>query len=89
MVRGYQKRIIHLKNTDSAVFDEAFFLVNEKNTQGMGEKELIMEANRIVDESLRNKEKRAKKIKEYILRAGMLLIGASVSSVIWLLLTLV
>ncbi len=89
MVRGYQKRIIHLKNTESAVFDEAFFLVNEKNTQGMCEKELIREANRIVDESLRSKEKKAKKIKEYLFRVGMLFLGAAVSSIVWFLLTLV
>ncbi len=89
MVRGYQKRIIHLKSTESALFDEAFFLVNEKTTEGMGEKELIREANRIVDESLRDKEKQKKRIKEYIIRVGAFVFGAAVSSSIWFLLTIV
>ena len=89
MVRGYQKRIIHLKNTESAVFDEAFFLVNERSSKGMCERELIREANRIVDDSLREKENRANKIREYFLRAVFLFTGAAISSAIWLLLTLV
>ena len=89
MVRGYQKRIIHLKSTESAVFDEAFFLVNEEKSRGMGESELIREANRIVDESLRNRDKKMKRIKERFCRVGVFLLGAAASSVIWLLLTIV
>lgn len=89
MVRGYQKRIIHLKSTESAVFDEAFFLVNEEGSRGMGESELIREANRIVDESLRNKDKKIKRIKERLCRVGVFILGAAVSSLIWLLLTIV
>lgn len=89
MVRGYQKRIIHLKSTESELFDEAFFLVNEKTTEGMNEKELIREANRIVDESLRDKEKRHKKIKENMIRVLCCILGAALGSFIYFLLTII
>ena len=52
MVRGYQKRIIYLKNTKSRYFDEAYFVVKEDNiTQGAPHSELVEEANRIIDEN--------------------------------------
>lgn len=89
MVRGYQKRIIHLKNTESAVFDEAFFLVNERNSVGVGEKELIREANRIVDESLRNKDSKRKRVIEAVKRIGIFLIGAFIGFLLCLLITVI
>ena len=50
MVRGCQKKIIYLKNTDSEVFDEAYFIVKD-NTKCdvMGECDMVEEANRILD----------------------------------------
>ena len=89
MVRGYQKRIIHLKNTESAVFDEAFFLVNERNSVGVGEKELIREANSIVDESLRNKDSKRKRVIEAVKRIGIFSIGALFGFLLCLLITVI
>ena len=52
MVRGYQKRIICLKNTKSRYFDEAYFVVKEDSTNsGVPHSELVEEANRIIDEN--------------------------------------
>lgn len=52
MVRGYQKRIIYLKRTNSKLFDEAYFVVKEDKAQRSApESELIEEANRIIDEN--------------------------------------
>ena len=50
MVRGCQKKIIYLKNTDSKVFDEAYFIVKD-NTKCdvMDECDMVEEANRILD----------------------------------------
>ena len=51
MVRGCQKRIIYLKNTGSEVFDEAYFVVNDKALgYGIAECDMVKEANRILDE---------------------------------------
>ena len=53
MVRGCQKRVIFLKNTDSTVFSEAYFIVNEdKENENLGERDLVCEANRIINEKV-------------------------------------
>lgn len=87
MVRGYQRRIIHLKNTESEMFDEAFFLVNERNSARVGEKELIREANRIVDESLRNRDSKRKRMIETVMRIGICVIGVLFGFLLCLLIT--
>ena len=58
MVRGCQKKIIYLKNTDSDVFDEAYFILNDKYPEVSGECDMIKEANRILGECAAVKEKR-------------------------------
>ena len=51
MVRGCQKKIIYLKNTGSEVFDEAYFVVNDKTLgKDIAECDMVLEANRILDE---------------------------------------
>jgi hypothetical protein len=58
MVRGYQKRVIYLKNTRSRHFDEAYFVVKEDSTlSGVPHGELVEEANRIIDENYLENEK--------------------------------
>ena len=55
MVRGYQKRIIYLKNTKSRYFDEAYFVVKEDSTNsGVPHSELVEEANRIIEKTVLN-----------------------------------
>ena len=89
MVRGCQRKIIYLKNTDSQAFDEAYFLINEERSRTMGEKELIREANRIVEQSLGYKDKRKKQNRTGLIIYGVstFLLGALVSSGLWILLT--
>ena len=53
MVRGCQRRVIFLKNTNSRVFSEAYFIIDDRaRTATMSEADMIKEANRIIDESL-------------------------------------
>ncbi len=53
MVRGCQRRVIFIKNTGSAVFSEAYFIVDDKEKAGSySEPDMIKEANRIIDESI-------------------------------------
>ncbi len=51
-MRGYQKRVIYLKNTGSRHFEEAYFILREdadkKTPSGT---EMIEEANRIIKEN--------------------------------------
>lgn len=56
-MRGYQKRVIFLKNTGSELFEEAYFVVKD----GMGEKrshlDMVGEANRIIEENYEKKKR--------------------------------
>ena len=60
-MKGYQKRVIYLKNTGSEIFDEALFFVRaENNTRQVEYNDMVIEANRIIDESLGNYTKRGR-----------------------------
>ena len=61
MLRGCQKRIIYLKNTDSDVFDEAYFVVSDKNSPKTKECDMVEEARRILDECASTKEGKGKR----------------------------
>lgn len=53
MVRGCQRRIIHLKNPESAVFEEAFFILkDQENRSPPAQDEMVREANRILKENM-------------------------------------
>lgn len=52
-MRGYQKKVIHLKKTNSALFDEAYFIVKkEAELSGLTESDMVALANQIIEESL-------------------------------------
>lgn len=56
MLRGYQKRVVYLKNTGSEIFKEAYFIMEEsKSSNQSTTKELVDEANRIIDENFYEK----------------------------------
>jgi hypothetical protein len=49
-MRGYQKRVVYLKNPGSAIFEEAYFIIKESH-EADDEKTIIDEANRIIEEN--------------------------------------
>ena len=56
MVKGCERRVVHLKNTDSALFEEAFFLLkDEKNEKPPSQAAMVREANRIIEENITRK----------------------------------
>ncbi len=57
-MRGYQKRVIYLKNTGSRQFEEAYFVLRPDDNDGSSEKALIEEANRIINENFEKKKRR-------------------------------
>ena len=64
MVRGCQKKIIYLKNTESEVFDEAYFVVSDNAlTSEIDECDMIVEANKILDECIFAEEEKSLKNK--------------------------
>ena len=65
-MRGYQKRVVYLKNTGSAIFEEAYFVIKTDKRNGTykaytGEA-LIEEANRIIEENVKAKHDKKRKI---------------------------
>lgn len=58
-MRGYQKKVIYLKDTGSHLFEEAYFVVSRKGEEAnIEQSDMVFEANRIIKESLENKESR-------------------------------
>ena len=87
-MRGYQKRVVFLKNIESAIFDEAYFIIkpsySASDEKKRKETDLINEANRIIEESvgLCNKRNGAIGIKETIIFT----LGFLISSIMFLVL---
>ena len=53
MLRGYQRKIIFLKNIGSDIFDEAYLVMNERyEKERFVKKNMISEAEKIINESL-------------------------------------
>lgn len=50
MVRGTQKRIVYVKNTGGAVFEEAIFVVKDGKESGLSDGDMLGEATRIIEE---------------------------------------
>ena len=58
-MRGYQKKVIYLKNTGSRDFEEAYFIIRPdgKDDEGSSAR-MIEEANRIVEENFGRRRRR-------------------------------
>lgn len=57
-MRGYQKKVIYIKNTGSECFEEAYFVIKSDTGPNIGSHEkMVDEANRIIKESFENKKK--------------------------------
>jgi hypothetical protein len=53
MVKGCERRVVYLKNTDSMVFEEAFFVMKDAKTEKPpSSTEMVREANRILSENM-------------------------------------
>ena len=60
-MRGYQKKVIFLKDTGSHFFDEAYFVISRKGEEAkIDQSDMILEADRIIKESLKERETRNK-----------------------------
>ena len=85
-MRGYQRKVIFLKDTGSHLFDEAYFVVSRRGEEAnIGKCDMILEANRIIKESLTYREKRARGIKSLLRRD--VIIPFSVGSLVSFLVT--
>ena len=66
MMRGYQKRVIYLKNTGSSIFEEAYFIMKTDRKSDLEKaytgEALIEEANRIIEENSKLRSDKKRKI---------------------------
>ncbi len=85
MVKGCQRRVLHLKNPEGGLFEEAFFFLKAPEPpKGDGAKEMVAEANRILT-GCRTDDRRRFPFGAFLLGtlAGMLL-SASALALLWL-----
>ena len=56
-MRGYQKKVIFFKDKGSHLFDEAYFVISRRGEEAnINQSDMVSEANRIIRESLLNRE---------------------------------
>lgn len=90
-LRGCEKRIYHIKNTESDIFDEAYFVLKVgKGKTGMTPREIEKEAMKLVNGTAGTSGKKKNLEKREIIKAfilGSLFSGGAiglVSLILWL-----
>lgn len=87
MIKGCKKNIIHITNTGSPYFEEAYFIVRRGGDMDIPEDDIVREASRIAgitSDSYKRKNGR----KRYI-RLSFFLYGASLCSLVFGLIMLI
>jgi len=81
MIKGSQKKIIHIRPGESSCFEEAYFILKEKIAESAPSDDIIKEAMRIAEST----EKRARltKKKRILSSSTFFLAGASLCSLIF------
>ncbi len=52
-MRGYQKKVIYVKNTGSRHFEEAYFVIRpDAQAECLSNEKMVEEANRIINENI-------------------------------------
>ena len=81
-MRGYQKRVIYLKNTGSRNFEEAYFIVRQDADVLSSSAFMIDEANKIIEENFGARRGRLYEIRWHI---ATFIAGAAASALLLLL----
>ena len=81
-MRGYQKRVIYLKNTGSRNFEEAYFIVRQDADVLSSSAFMIDEANKIIEENFGARRGRLYEIRWNI---ATFIAGAAASALLLLL----
>ena len=82
MLKGTQRKMIKIAGCSDTVFEEAYFVLKPGGDKdGMSERDIIAEANRIIRENSLFPEKRSKKFVKMSVTAFFILVGMSVAGV--------
>lgn len=86
MIKGNQKKVIHIKNTESRIFDEAYFILKEGILLSVPENDMINEANRIIEENLKGERGGKRYGKLFRRRSLIIILSATAATVLAVLL---
>ncbi len=86
MIKGNQKKVIHVKNTESGIFEEAYFILKEDISKNLSEGDIISEANRIIEENGKNEAVSAKGKYKYLFMNILSLLSSASAMVLAVLL---
>ena len=89
MVRGIQKQIIHLKNPESALFEEAFLVLKLGARQNVPTLTMVEEANRLIDAMGTSSQKERKNRVTSTMGAVLLFFTGALSGTLFTLLFLI
>ena len=72
MIKGCSRRVIYMKNTDSEIFDEAYFVLRRREEREEGrECDMVREAERIIRESMTEKKQKGRQRSFYSFAMGL------------------
>ncbi len=86
-MRGYQKRVIYLKNTGNKNFEEAYFVLRDADRKCASSASMIDEAKHIIEESFGKRRCGFFYTKKWYLISFLL--GFSLSFLMWVIITLI
>lgn len=81
MIKGSQKKIIHLRTGESSSFEEAYFILKEKAAESAPNDNIIKEAMRIAEST--EERARISRQKRFISSQTFFLAGVSICSLIF------
>ena len=83
MIKGCQKKIIHITDTGSPFFEEAYFVLKrgKDTSDGVRDDDMVKEAMRIAGETAKGASPAARRRRRR--RGSMLLLGASLCSLLF------
>ena len=76
MIKGAQKKMIVVRTADSPIFEEAYFVM--RNASSSGERDMIDEANRIIDQSGAGRRERRRGMSNALIFSICSFMGGSV-----------
>lgn len=88
--KGIQKRIIIIRTEKGSSFESAFFILRGDRSCEANEDSMLLEAQRIIAESERNKGKRKQSVRARAFVVGMitlilgLIVGSATVGILWI-----
>ena len=89
MIKGCQRKIYHIKNTNSSIFEEAYFVLKKQITfeytpglNHINDSEMAEEAERIITELMRSCPKKSPPSLSKMSKRGAFALGAATSSAV-------